>query len=187
MTAIKDWALQRLNNQNILILDTETTGLYDAEIVDVAIINIAGDPVVNTLIKPKDPIPFEASRIHGITDKTVIDAPIFPDIYPFIKSAIEGQDVLIYNSAFDTEILKYNCDLHGLPRIEYNPECIMLPYSEYVGEWSDYWGNWKWQRLPGGNHRALGDCQAALKVLQRMAGIQQEKNPDLSLSVDDIF
>lgn len=184
---IKDWALQRLNNSDVLILDTETTGLHDAEIVDIAIINVAGDLVLNTLIKPKESIPFEASRIHGITDEIVINSPIFPDIYPRIKTAIEGQTVLIYNSAFDTEILDYNCDLHGLPRIQYQAECLMLPYAEFIGEWSDYWGNWKWQRLPSGNHRALGDCQAALKVLKRMTGMQQEKNPDLALSIEDIF
>lgn len=29
--------------------------------------------------------------------------------------------------------------------------------------------NYRWQRLPGGDHSALGDCWATLKVLQKMA------------------
>jgi len=29
--------------------------------------------------------------------------------------------------------------------------------------------NYRWQRLPGGDHSALSDCLATLKVLQAMA------------------
>ena len=167
MNNITEWATQKLS-ENVLLLDTETTGLYDAEIVDIAIIDVHGNPVLNTLIKPKKPIPNSASRIHRITDEMVLASPTFPEVYQAIKQAIEGRVILIYNSAFDTEILAYNCQLHGLPEIEYQSECLMLAYAEYVGEWSDYWGGYRWQKLPFGNHRALGDCQAALKVLRKM-------------------
>ena len=45
----------------------------------------------------------------------------------------------------------------------------METYAEWVGEWSDYFGSYKWQPLPGGDHDAVGDAQAALAVLRRMA------------------
>lgn len=167
MDDLTQWAAEKLS-QNVLLLDTETTGLHKAEIVDIAIIDVNGCPLVDTLIKPKKSIPNSASRIHGITDEMVLASPTFPEVYQAIKQAIEGRLILIYNSAFDTEILAYNCQLHGLPEIEYQSECLMLAYAEYVGEWSDYWGGYRWQRLPSGNHRALGDCQAALKVLRKM-------------------
>ncbi|RSN90118.1 3'-5' exonuclease [Streptomyces sp. WAC 05379] len=48
-------------------------------------------------------------------------------------------------------------------------EDVMGPYSAWAGEWSEYWGNHAWQPLPGGAHRALGDCQAVLEVLKEMA------------------
>jgi DNA polymerase-3 subunit epsilon len=43
-------------------------------------------------------------------------------------------------------------------------------YSQWIGDWNDYHGNYKWQRLPGGDHSALGDCRATLAVLKQMAG-----------------
>jgi DNA polymerase-3 subunit epsilon len=42
-------------------------------------------------------------------------------------------------------------------------------YSQWVGEWNDYHQDYKWQRLPGGDHSALGDCKATLEVIRRMA------------------
>jgi hypothetical protein len=47
----------------------------------------------------------------------------------------------------------------------------MLWYAPYAGEWSDYHGEYRWQRL-GGNHDALGDCRAVLELLQRAAANQ---------------
>ncbi|MFE6365904.1 hypothetical protein ACFVP3_38810 [Streptomyces sp. NPDC057806] len=46
---------------------------------------------------------------------------------------------------------------------------VMIPYSDWVGDWSDYWGNNRWQPLNGG-HRALGDCRAVLDCLRVMGG-----------------
>lgn len=48
-------------------------------------------------------------------------------------------------------------------------EDVMLPCSEWVGEWSDYWGDYAWQPLIGGEHRALSDCRALLERLKEMA------------------
>jgi hypothetical protein len=44
---------------------------------------------------------------------------------------------------------------------------VMVPYSDWVGDWDDYWGNNRWQPL-GGDHRALGDCRAVLRRLAEM-------------------
>lgn len=48
-------------------------------------------------------------------------------------------------------------------------EDVMLPYSEWFGDWSDYWGNYAWQPLYGGDHRALSDCRAVVDLLKGMA------------------
>jgi DNA polymerase III subunit epsilon len=45
----------------------------------------------------------------------------------------------------------------------------MLWYSQWVGERNEYHGDYKWQRLPGGDHSALGDCKATLEVIEAMA------------------
>jgi DNA polymerase III epsilon subunit-like protein len=68
--ALNDW----------VFLDTETMGLYDAHIVEIAIVNPLGEPLLNTFIKPTIPIPSEAREIHGITDEMVADVPTSPGI-----------------------------------------------------------------------------------------------------------
>jgi hypothetical protein len=48
-------------------------------------------------------------------------------------------------------------------------EDVMVPYSDWYGEWSDYHGNYRWQPLYGGDHRAASDCRAVLDRLREMA------------------
>jgi DNA polymerase-3 subunit epsilon len=75
-------AREQLSQKDWAILDTETTGLYDAEIVKIAIINYLGEILLDTLIKPSILIPAEVTDIHGISDAMVADAPTFPEVYP---------------------------------------------------------------------------------------------------------
>lgn len=49
-----------------------------------------------------------------------------------------------------------------------NWECAMLEYSTYIGDWHDYYQDYRYQAL-GGGHRAVGDCRACLEVIRRMA------------------
>jgi hypothetical protein len=50
-------------------------------------------------------------------------------------------------------------------------------YAGYYGEWSDYHGRYKWQKLNGG-HSALSDCLAALDLLRDMASYNEEDEFD---------
>jgi DNA polymerase-3 subunit epsilon len=45
----------------------------------------------------------------------------------------------------------------------------MLKHAEWVGEWNDYHGSFRWQKLVGGDHSALGDCLATLETIRKMA------------------
>lgn len=158
------------NKQNYIILDTETTGLDDAQIVEIAIINLDGEALLNTLVKPTIPIPLEVTNIHGITDDMVKDAPTFPEVHPKIIKAIEGKITLIYNRVFDVRILNYCRNIHRLPsfNLKDRSECLMELYAQWYGEYSTYFKDYKWQPLNGG-HRALGDCLAVLEAIKIMA------------------
>jgi DNA polymerase-3 subunit epsilon len=46
----------------------------------------------------------------------------------------------------------------------------MLQYARFIGEWNSYYNSYKWQKLDGGDHTALGDCLATLEVIRVMAG-----------------
>ncbi|MGK7892945.1 MAG: 3'-5' exonuclease [Xenococcus sp. (in: cyanobacteria)] len=167
-----DWAKKILEEKDQwLILDTETTGLHNAEMVQLGLIDLEGKIVIDTLIKPTISIPPDASAIHGITDETVKNALSFPEIYPLFVEKIKDKKILIYNKAFDTKIISYCCQVNNLPDINLysKSQCLMLEYAVYYGEWNDYHQNYKWQPLYGGDHSAVGDCKASLKLLNEMA------------------
>lgn len=171
----QSWARELLTQMDVVILDTETTGLDSgAEICQLAVINLSGDVLINTLVKPTRPIPQQASRIHKITDQTVASAPTFADIYDVLRATLTGRRVVIYNVAFDVRMLKQSARPHqlelGHPVLgAAGYSCAMEWYAQWVGDWNDYHGNYRWQRLPGGDHTALGDCQATLAVIKQMA------------------
>ncbi|MDJ0732051.1 MAG: 3'-5' exonuclease [Crocosphaera sp.] len=156
------------DKNNWLILDTETTGLSDAEIVEIGIINLDGEILLNSLVKPSISIPDDATMIHGITNEMVANSPTFPEIYHQIQSITKDKTVGIYNADFDISILNYCYQKHNLQRLEFDYDCIMFLYARYYGEYSDYHGNFKWQPLNGG-HRAIDDCLATLKLIKKMA------------------
>ncbi|HEY9863763.1 MAG TPA: 3'-5' exonuclease [Candidatus Obscuribacterales bacterium] len=158
------------NKSKYVILDTETTGLNEAQIVEIAIIDLEGKIVLNTLVKPTILIPPEVIEIHGITDKMVADSPSFPEVYPLIVEALKDKMVLIWNRKFDVSILNYCRNIHKLPSLKLSDrsECLMEIHAQWNGEWSEYWQDYKWQLL-GGEHRALSDCLAALNIIKIMA------------------
>jgi DNA polymerase-3 subunit epsilon len=49
-------------------------------------------------------------------------------------------------------------------------ECAMRRYAAYVGEPSKRGGT-RSQKLPGGNHSALGDALATLRLIEEMAAM----------------
>jgi DNA polymerase III subunit epsilon len=190
--AAVQWARELLARQDWCILDSETTGLgIWSEVVQLVVIDPTGAPLLDTLIKPVREIESGASAIHGITSERVADAPSFMEVYNLLCSALRGRAVVVYNADFDTRMLfqtlhlafnvnKVDDPLHLVPRESDGErtrfgaeawECAMLRYAAYCGDWSDYHGNYRYQKLPGGDHSALGDARATLRLIQRMAGV----------------
>lgn len=163
------WAREMLE-KDFCILDTETTGL-DGQIVELAVVDKNGNALIDTLIKPTEPIPQDAIAIHGITNEMVATAPILPEIWGEFQEAIANKYVLAYNLSFDLSVIRRSRLHYGLPkagiRSEYR-DCLMNWYAQFYGDWSHKYGSYKWKPLNGG-HRALGDCLAALDLLKEMA------------------
>ncbi len=99
-------AVRALLAQHPVILDTETTGLDGrAEICQVAAISSRTERVlVDALVKPHRPIPVDATRVHGITDADVSEAPQFSQIMSGnLGELLDDTSIplCIYNAEYD--------------------------------------------------------------------------------------
>jgi len=104
---VMDWARDLLMRSDWVILDTETTGTFEFdEIVQVAILSSDGKTLLNMLVRPTQPIPLDATAIHGITNDDVRDAPLFPEVYEKIQEIIQGKTLVIYNAQFDVRLIR---------------------------------------------------------------------------------
>ena len=83
------WARQVIETGETLILDTETTGLnaHD-EVIQLGIVDMRGIVLLDTLVRPTNPIAPEARAIHGITDEVLAQAPSFSNLYETMGVAL---------------------------------------------------------------------------------------------------
>ena len=95
----------------ICIFDLETTGVNTAKdrIVEIAIIRVEPDGTEITKtwrVNPEMHIPEEASKVHGIYDEDVADAPTFKEISQEVFNMIHDADLAGFNSnRFDVPLL----------------------------------------------------------------------------------
>jgi len=95
----------------ICVFDLETTGVNTAKdrIVEIAIIKVLPDgrEIIKTWrVNPQMPIPLEASKIHGIYDADIADAPTFKEISQEVFELIKDADLAGFNSnRFDVPLL----------------------------------------------------------------------------------
>lgn len=187
------WARRVLATDGALILDTETTGLDDdAQIVQIGVIDLAGNVMLDALVKPTCPIPVGASNVHGITDKAVEHADPWPSIYSAVARLLMGTSVITYNADYDRRLIAQTCRAHpaaGLPLpLAGNWECAMKAYANFHGAWDDYHQSYTYQGLGKacrqlgipviGAHGAVADCQMTLAVIKAMAETDLETQED---------
>ena len=172
------------------IIDTETTGLDgEARICDIAIIDMEGNVLIDTLVNPGIPIPEKLTQIHGINDEMVENAPMWPQVIDQVQEILaKYQPIVIYNADYDLRMLRQHSEMYGLDilkkegrssllTIQYH--CAMKLYSTFVGEINPKRGTLKWHKLQDAAcrcnvevsqaHRALADCYTTLGVIRYMA------------------
>ena len=172
-----------LKRSDWIILDTETTGLDDeAQAVQIGILSPTGEVLLDTLIRPTIPIPWEASRLHGITDGMVKDAPEFISILPKIREITAKKICVVYNASFDRRILHQTAKANGLKMGSMAAwSCVMEAYAQFWGvvKHNAYGRNrYKWQSLSNAcqqqgievkdAHTAIGDCQLTLALIRKL-------------------
>lgn len=167
-----------------MILDLETTGSGDADIIEVAAVTPSGAPLIDRLVRPRGHIPPFITQLTGITEAMVAGAPAFAELFPALAPLLATRGVIAYNVGFDVPMLRRNIQRHcGLAWEPVEKACLMRAYA-----------HWRGERYPAGHrqsgrvrvhrlelacrqmgiayehgHRALHDCDVSVRLLHAMA------------------
>lgn len=156
----------------LVFFDLETTGpeIGTDRIVQFAAVKLLSDGtrrLWQTLVNPEMPIPLGATKVHGLTDEMVKDAPTFGRLASRLYAALEGADLGGYNARrFDVPFLIHEfkrvgfaTDLHTRRIVDpmrifmqAEPRDLGAAVKRYCGRDHDQ------------AHQAMADTEAALDV-----------------------
>ncbi|MFC1335441.1 MAG: 3'-5' exonuclease [gamma proteobacterium symbiont of Clathrolucina costata] len=105
------WPFRNLP-ENYVVLDTETTGLFDEDgapgIVTIGVVEVSNGKSVKAneyAVRPHRQMTNEASQINGISDQQAQSFPTFTSKWPEIRADLTGRLVVIHNAIFDWPLL----------------------------------------------------------------------------------
>ncbi|WP_265519785.1 DUF294 nucleotidyltransferase-like domain-containing protein [Nitratireductor luteus] len=154
--------------------DTETTGLdtRTARVVQIGGVAIARgavcpDQFFESLVDPGMPVPPESTRIHGITDAMVREAPAFASTWRSFERFRGGRPLIGYAIGFDLAIIEREVARAGIQWKRPRTLCVRTLSRIVNRDLRDYsleaLATWLGFEIPG-RHQALGDAVAAAKV-----------------------
>jgi DNA polymerase-3 subunit epsilon len=169
-----EWARDHMVSRDFVIFDSETTGLSSpVDFVEIAVVGPTGETLFNSLLKPSCRIEPRARAVHGHSGNSLSGAPRFFEVYPDLLEVLYKRRVVVFNAPYDRRVWDMavrnlgarGALAGGLPRWE----CAMRQYARFVGEPSKRGGGYRLQKLLGGDHTALGDALATLRLIEGMA------------------
>lgn len=168
-------------NQQVVILDTETTGITsDARIIELTVIDLEGNVLFSSLFNTGEPLPEKIPELTGITDAMLEGQPAFMEKAEEIRDLLQGRTIIAWNASFDRQRLWEEFARIGMP--------------VYTGEWRDAMEFYayasgrqkKWCKLivakqemgigESQEHRATADCLDTLAVLKAVVKANEEKD-----------
>ncbi len=137
------------NLEDVVVFDTETTGTTGRdEIISISIVDVHGNDIFTSLIKPKHHISWiEAERVNHISPSMVQSAPTIDECVEVIARAFSGKLIVGYNVDFDIRMLRQSLkDDIGISRAATFD--VMKEYARVHGRrrWPDS-GRYKYSKL----------------------------------------
>lgn len=159
-------------NSTFVVLDIETTGLspYAHAITEIAAQKVQNGEVVDefeSLVNPQTKIPRFITRLTGITDDMVKDAPLIADVLVQLKDFLADHPVVAHNASFDYKFISHNFKIHHGHDMTNPKICTrklatrLLPDlpSKKLSSLCEYYG-----LVNDATHRAMGDTAVTTKI-----------------------
>lgn len=156
------------------VIDIEATGgnHINGKIIEIAIYIFDGENIINeyaTLINPEVKIDWYVTKLTGITNDMVKNAPVFAEVAQKISDLIKGNIFVAHDVIFDYRFLKAEmkkaCLLLDEPKV-----CTLKLSEKYLPEVESYSLGKLCEALnipipEEDRHRAAGDALATTKLL----------------------
>ncbi len=175
-----------------IVLDIETTGFntknkyyIDHKIIEIGAIEIKKRKITNNIfhkfINPCREIEHNAYKIHGITNKYLINKPIFSQISNEFINFIKNSNLIIHNSKFDigfieNELKLINYNIQNIKNICNIIDTLYLARKMFPGKKNDLNSlceRYKINTQFRNKHGALIDAKLLAKVFLAMTRKQQ--------------
>lgn len=181
-----EWARDVLANKDkYLILDTETTGLDDDDVlVHFAAMNLDRNMLVDSPVRPthKKRIHPTAKEMHGFSIKDLKTAPIFEKVLESFMPHYEGRKILSYYARFHYRMIDHTIEQDGIAR----HSLFILDFICIQEKYEDFYGR-TYLAMPGRDNTGVGDCNAALDVIEEMAAAELSELPEEQEPAADII
>ena len=172
--------LKAIQDTEILVLDTETTGLTkEDEILQFSAVWGTGKEAMNIYIKPSHTEKWtEAMKVNRITPEMLKNAPFMNQVKNQIEALLSKAKIIVgYNLPFDLGMLEQNGVKLPSESNTYYVD-LMIPFAKVYGVWNEERNTYKWQKLitcaayydyAGANwHDSLADTKATLYCFKHM-------------------
>ena len=178
-----------------VFLDTETTGLSFKEghrIVEIACIEtkdlIATGKIFHKFVNPNRSMPEEAFKVHGISEKFLMDKEKFDVISNDFLDFIDGKKIIIHNAPFDLSFL--NGELQAINKDLINKNLVIdsleVARNKFPGSSNSLDAlcrKFNIDLSKRTKHNALLDCELLREVY---INLLDAKEPKLNLSSNNL-
>lgn len=137
-----EYIIKDLNELNFTAIDLETANEQRNSICSIGLVSVRNGNIVdkqNIVIRPKELRFTEVNkRIHGISERDVIDAPEFNEVWEQLYPTLKHQILLAHNADFDMDVLKQTLNGYGIAKPENQFICTQKLAQEVFHELENY-------------------------------------------------
>ncbi|MBQ5709167.1 MAG: PHP domain-containing protein, partial [Anaerotignum sp.] len=178
-------------DDTFVVFDIETTGLSreTENITEIGAVKLQDGKIVDrfsTFVNPEKPISDEITKLTGITDEMVADAPVIQDILPEFLSFCGDAVLVAHNANFDMGFIRVNAERKCGIEVKNTVLDTLELSRSLLPELNKHKLNLVCDHLGvslEGHHRAVNDAEATAEVFQKFIDMLVDKK---IYHVDDI-
>lgn len=166
-----------------VVFDIETTGLSKEKemITEIGAVKVADGKIIDrfsTSVNPQRPISAEITKLTGITDDMVKDAPTIENVLPEFLKFCEDTVLVAHNASFDTGFIRIAVERAGLGELHHTIVDTLELARALLPELNKHKLDIVCEHLGvtlNGHHRAVNDAEATAEVFIKFLDMLAEK------------